>query len=102
MTEWRGASDISLIIIEECLYYLSHRQQEALLANCLQSITNDGTILVVIHDRHKHRATLDVCRRKCRIKDEITTGRRVFLLLGDPSERSGGQSVTNLDGKNRI
>jgi cyclopropane fatty-acyl-phospholipid synthase-like methyltransferase len=81
MARWEGNEKASLIVAEESLYYLSSADTERFLRACVRSLTSDGSILIIVHSGSKHAATLDVCRRVCRVIEESTIGSRVFLTL---------------------
>lgn len=82
MGNWRGTEDVSLILSEECLYYLTPRKAETFLRLCCASLAQSGRILVIMHSPRKHAATLDVCRHSCAVVDEVVIGSRVYLTLG--------------------
>jgi SAM-dependent methyltransferase len=82
MANWEGGSDISLILLEECLYYLNPLQMQLFLEKCKNSLLPDGVILVVVHSAEKHAKTLELCRLMCRVIAEVPVGGRVFLTLG--------------------
>ena len=81
MEEWDGSQDISLILVEECLYYLSASECEKFLLKCSKSLTSEGRILVIVHSATKHKKTLDICRRVCKIIYEQEKGNRTYLTL---------------------
>jgi SAM-dependent methyltransferase len=55
MEEWKGVPQkYSLILLEECLYYLSRPAAQKFLRRCRASLTQDGRILVIMHDARKH------------------------------------------------
>jgi SAM-dependent methyltransferase len=81
MAEWRAATGISLIVAEECLYYLNAPRTEQFLSECTRSLTPNGHVLVVVHSARRHARTLDICRRCCDVVSERTQGSRVYLLL---------------------
>jgi trans-aconitate methyltransferase len=83
MAQWQGDTGASLIVLEECLYYLSPSKAEAFLRRCVQSLLPGGHILVVIHDATKHAATIDACQRTCAIQEQTTLGGRLFLVLSN-------------------
>jgi SAM-dependent methyltransferase len=81
MASWSGGHDLSLIVIEEALMYLTIQQQRGLLERCLASLRPDGCILVTAHSADKHRATIDVCHDTCSVLEEVKGG-RIHLVLG--------------------
>ena len=81
MAAWLGDSNVSLILVQECLYYLKQREQEHFLLTCCRSLAADGRILVVVHDGKKHRRTLDTCRRVCSLVKEELISPRTYLTL---------------------
>ncbi|MDA8174666.1 MAG: class I SAM-dependent methyltransferase [Nitrospiraceae bacterium] len=81
MSKWQGASEpASLIVLEECLYYLSAVQAEIFLKRCFDCLTPDGSILVVIHDNRKHSKTIEVCKEVCKVTEEKLNGSRLYLV----------------------
>lgn len=81
MAKWQGASQASLILAEECLYYLNPSDMEAFLQRCVDSLIPGGTILVIVHSATKHAQTLEICRRVCRVKNEQIADGRAYLAL---------------------
>ncbi|MGA1194588.1 MAG: class I SAM-dependent methyltransferase [Kiritimatiellia bacterium] len=88
MAHWQGDTGASLIVLEECLYYLSTPKAEAFLRCCLQSLLPGGHILVVIHDAAKHASTIEACKRACALQEQTTLGGRLFLLLAIQGHRN--------------
>lgn len=82
MAEWPGSHSVSLILAEECLYYLSPVQAELFLSTCSSSLASVGSILVIVHSARKHATTLEVCRQVCGVREETLIGPRTFLTLG--------------------
>ena len=81
MACWHGVSETSLVLAEECLYYLSSREIETFLRTALACLSQGGHILVVVHSAEKHARTLQVCREADAVVDEIRVGSRTFLTL---------------------
>jgi cyclopropane fatty-acyl-phospholipid synthase-like methyltransferase len=81
MAKWRGASGISVILTEECLYYLKPAQIEVFLGRACTSLVPEGKIVVIVHSATKHAVTLEVCRRVCRVVNEQEHGGRAYLIL---------------------
>jgi trans-aconitate methyltransferase len=81
MAAWEGDTGVSLIVAEECLYYLGRADAEAFLRRCCASLAVGGSILVIVHDAQKHAATLDVCRSTCTVAGDVQIGERVYLTL---------------------
>jgi trans-aconitate methyltransferase len=81
MCDWRGDQEVSLIVIEEALYYIIHAQQRALLRLCKASLNPEGRILVIVHSEKRHAATLKTCRETLTIDEQIRDGERVHLVL---------------------
>lgn len=90
MAHWDGNQNASLVLVEECLYYLSSDDCARFLLLCSQCITADSSILVIVHSATKHKNTLAVCRRVCRVRDDVQIGGRTYLTLApraaDPAE----------------
>lgn len=81
MAKWRGAQAVSLILIEECLYYLSSKECKVFLSTCCDSLVDDGVILVIVHSAAKHARTVSLCRSACKVIDEFHLHSRVYLTL---------------------
>jgi len=81
MAEWLGSDAASLILAEECLYYLPAADIRRFLQRCVRSLAANGAILVIVHSASKHAKTLDLCRRVCRVANEAIIGSRAFLTL---------------------
>ena len=90
MTSWAGAEGVSVILAEECLYYLKPPQIEQFLERACASLTPQGRIVVVVHSAEKHAVTLEVCRRTCRVHDEQSCEGRAYLILGVKTPEEGG------------
>jgi trans-aconitate methyltransferase len=83
MKTWQGENyGATLVVLQECLYYLKPAKVAAFLLRCCRNLAPDGKILVIIHDRQKHGKTAEVCRQICRVHSEKTIGRRLYLVLG--------------------
>ncbi len=81
MAKWPGADSVTLIVVEECLYYLDVSQIESFLSRCVRSLNSEGHVLIVVHSPVKHASTLETCRRCCTVVSERTHGARVYLVL---------------------
>ena len=81
MAHWNGSNGISLILAEECLYYLSSGECERFLLRCSQSLTEMGSILVIVHSAARHKKTLAICRRVCQVRNEVQIEGRSYLTL---------------------
>ena len=81
MAKWNGDSSISLVLAEECLYYLSKIDVERFLRICCESLVPGGSILIIVHDANKHSQTLSICRQNCKVVDESLVKGRTYLTL---------------------
>lgn len=81
MVQWEGTSGVSLVIVEECIYYLRPKEIETFLKHCCKSLVPGGSILVIVHSTAKHFKTLEACRRVCRVKDESAIFGRTYITL---------------------
>ncbi len=79
--DWKGASALSLEVMEECLYYLNPVAQTRLLERCFAALLPTGLVLVTVHSKQRHAATLEVCRRSGTVKRELGDGERAILML---------------------
>jgi cyclopropane fatty-acyl-phospholipid synthase-like methyltransferase len=86
MSHWDGHDRASLIVAEECLYYLSATDVEQFLLRCMRCMTLGGSMLVIDHSATKHAKTLNVCRRMCVVQRDETIAGRVFLTLSAKDE----------------
>jgi len=84
MLTWAGDSGVDLIVLLECLYYAKGAGLERFLDRCIESLSPEGSILVVIHSARKHRRTIDACRAGCRVVREESIGPRTYLTLAGP------------------
>jgi cyclopropane fatty-acyl-phospholipid synthase-like methyltransferase len=84
MAQWKGSSDVSLVVLEECIYYLSARKIETFLNRCCESLAPSGHILIIVYSASKHTRSLDVCRRVCKVVDESVIKGRTFITLARP------------------
>lgn len=82
MAMWPGGKNISLILVEECIYYLKAEAMEEFIGRCLESINDDGAILIIVHSAEKHVAALHVCRKYGQVISETNVGSRAYLILG--------------------
>ncbi len=85
MTEWPGSAAATLVLAEECLYYLSPSAIRRFLQRCMASLAPNGSILVIVHSASKHARTVDLCRQVCHVVDETLIGSRLFLTLTAPA-----------------
>lgn len=83
MSEWAGYPGASLILLEECLYYLNAAQIKVFLDKCRRSLLPGGVILVVVHSADKHANTLKECRLAGNVIEEVLLNGRVFMTLGN-------------------
>lgn len=81
MASWPGSFNVSLIVVEECLYYLSSRDTEKFLSRCKASLAREGSILVIVHSGEKHAGTLHLCRNMCKVREETVIASRTYLTL---------------------
>lgn len=81
MATWPGSSDEDLILLEECLYYIRGVSLVNFCRLCKQSLSPDGTVLVIVHSAKKHRRTLEVCKQifDDAVEEQVST--RTFLRL---------------------
>jgi cyclopropane fatty-acyl-phospholipid synthase-like methyltransferase len=86
MAKWEGASAVTAILAEECLYYLTPEQIEVFLSRACASLVPDGRIVIVVHSAVKHARTLNVCRQVCRVLEDKLHGGRAYLVLGRPEK----------------
>ena len=86
MAQWAGVPLVTLVVAEECLYYLTRVEIEVFLRRCCDYLVPDGSILIVVHSATKHASTLEVCRRVCRVIDETIVGSRTYLRLAASKE----------------
>jgi len=80
MQDWQP-SPASLILAEECLYYLTTEEQRAFLAKCLLAIGSTGAIAVMVHSAKRHRRTVETFK-ECVPKCEMSPFGHRFLMIG--------------------
>lgn len=86
IANWEGTRDATLILAEECLYYLDPSAMRSLLDRCLTSLAPGGSILAVVHDADKHARTLDICRQAgVVLAEEDAQGVRYVRIRPPPS-----------------
>ena len=81
MAKWKGDSSVSVVLAEECIYYLTAKDTEEFLQRCCESLVPGGSILVIIHSATKHSQTLEICRRICQVIDESLVNGRTYLTM---------------------
>ncbi len=81
LEHWQGESGAALVMIEECLYYLTRASQDRLLRVALESVAPSGAVLVAMHDRHKHAALVERVVATGKVVANEAIGSRVFLTL---------------------
>ena len=82
MTTWTAPDrTFDLILLEECIYYLTPPQITRFLAECRQCLAPGGHLLVVIHSETKHRATVDHLEKMLHVSDRRTCDGRLYLTL---------------------
>ncbi len=79
--QWSGSEAVSLIIMEESLYYLRPRRQQRLVERCLGRLRSGGFMIVTVHSATRHHTTLEICRRVAVVEQEIRDAERVILTL---------------------
>ena len=81
MSRWDGVSNASLILLEECLYYLKGKKLVDFLERCCANLAPDGHILVIVHSARKHAKTLEACRKSGTLVKEEKVSNRIYLTL---------------------
>lgn len=61
-TAWPGASGVTLIVAEECLYYLRGADLHRFLERCRASLSPDGAMLVTFSRAGRHPGAEAACR----------------------------------------
>jgi cyclopropane fatty-acyl-phospholipid synthase-like methyltransferase len=79
--KWNGDRNVSLIVVEECLYYLTEENARRFLKLCLKSIKADGHILIIMHSHIKHRNKVELVREFAPELDEMTSGDRIYQTV---------------------
>ncbi len=83
MSQWSGNAGVSLILLEECLYYLNAAQIKVFLDKCKRSLLPGGAILIIVHSADKHASTLQECRVVGNVIEEVLVNDRVYMTLGN-------------------
>jgi trans-aconitate methyltransferase len=81
MAEWKYTKDANLILLEECAYYLEHNTLKRFVQRCLDSLTPDGCIVVIVHDAKKHVSTVNVCLSVGKLYKKLMIENRCYLIL---------------------
>src|SRR2546430_3291140 len=81
MATWEGSDSASLILAEECIYYLTPARIQHFCRVCSASLLPRGAILIIVHSGTKHARSLEACRSVCTVMDENIIDGRVFLTL---------------------
>jgi len=81
IAEWEGDKNITLIILEESIYYLNSGQQQRLLERCYDSLNSNGSVLITVHSRYKHEKTINRCKEISKVVKEINKGEKTYLIL---------------------
>lgn len=85
MVNWQGESKkASIIVAEECLYYLKISEIENFLSKCWESLESDGCIFSVFHSKTKHIATITEIKNYASVVNEKIEGERLYLTLKRP------------------
>lgn len=70
-TAWDGAHGLTLIVAEECLYYLRGGDLHRFLERCRDSLASDGAMLATFHRGGRYPETEAECRRVFARVEEI-------------------------------
>ena len=81
MLNWKGIPGVSVILLEECLYYLTPRQIPVFLRRCGRCLAENGRIVVIVHSAEKHAETMDACRSACHVMQGMLVDSRAYLIL---------------------
>ena len=87
IAKWPGDSELSLIILEECLYYLNAAQQRQLLSICLNSLSPSGAVVVTLYSRPRHEQTIETCKQFYPATVDVPDGDYVYLVRRAGSSR---------------
>ena len=87
IADWPGDSELSLVILEECLYYLNAAQQRQLLSTCLNSLSPSGAVVVTFYSRARHERSIETCKEFYPTTVDVPDGDHVYLVLRAGSSR---------------
>jgi 2-polyprenyl-3-methyl-5-hydroxy-6-metoxy-1,4-benzoquinol methylase len=77
MQDWSAAaSSADLIIAEECVYYLSATEIPQFIGRCMAALKPAGVLLITVHDKRKHAATIRACSQHATLVDIRDLGER--------------------------
>jgi trans-aconitate methyltransferase len=83
-TAWAGDTDLSLIVVEECLNYLRPAQLGPFLDRCRASLGPGGAVLATFHDPSLYPAAVAECRARFPRHEEISDGPSSLYLVLRP------------------
>ena len=81
MQNWHPDGAFDLLIMEECLYYLGAKAQDALLERAFAAMAPGGVAIFSVRDAEKQKLTLDRIRRQGPIVQECGETYRKYLVV---------------------
>jgi trans-aconitate methyltransferase len=81
MEEWPGCCECQLVVMEECIYYLSADDRRVLPNRIAGSIGKEGYLIITVHDHKKYAAVLDDVLSAFRVVESHCAGLRSMLAL---------------------
>ncbi len=79
--DWQPVEPFDLLIMEECLYYLSAKDQDSLLEQALDALAPQGCAIFTFSGHDKHQATIDRVRQSGRVLADRFRAGRTFLVV---------------------
>ena len=84
MATWPGDRDVSLVVAEECLYYLRPAELQHFLAAVVASLKSDGAMIGTFHDPVRYPETLGACRSRFARCEELADASGSLFLVMQP------------------
>lgn len=84
MATWPGDQDVSLIVAEECLYYLRPAELHRFLNTAVSSLKPGGAILGTFHSASSYPEVIDTCRHRFSRCEEIGNAIGSLFLIMRP------------------
>lgn len=81
MREGPGDAPPTLVIVEECIYYISPSEASVFLERSSRALSPGGRILVVLPASRRYERWSRVCRQVCRVVEERVVRDRRYLVL---------------------
>lgn len=95
LREWQSDENASVVLIEEVLYYLSPAAQHTLLDTCERSLSRDGSLVILIHDRKQHPVTTALLTKRYGEQYRVSLGTNRFCMVVPASVRESELALSD-------